>query len=192
MSTNSETMASPPAARANYVVGRWTIDPVHSDVSFTARHLMVSRVRGRFLRFTGEIVTATDPSASTVKAEIDMSSIHTGNAERDEDLRSTKYLDVENHPTMTYRSTAVRVQGDTFWVDGELTLHGHSRPVQLTGQLYGINANGKGGTVAGFAATAEIDRRDFGIDLSLPLPGGGVVVGDKIAIALEIEAILAG
>jgi polyisoprenoid-binding protein YceI len=172
------------------LVGRWAIDPVHSDISFTVRHLMVSRVRGRFVRFTGEIVTAEDLSASSVVAEIDMSSIDTGNSERDADLCSASYLDVARYPTMTYRSTAVEVAGDTFTVTGELTLHGVTRPVPLAGRLHGVHANGKGGTVAGLAATAEIDRRDFGIDLSLPLSGGGVVVGDRVSIGLEVEAVL--
>lgn len=175
-----------------YVTGTWLIDPVHSDVSFTVRHLMVSRVRGRFVRFTGQIVTAEQVSASSVTAEIDTTSIDTGNPDRDDDLRSANYLDVEHYPTMTYRSTAVRAVGERFTVDGELTLHGVTQPVQLTGQLRGIHPNGKGGVVAGLSATAEIDRNDFGIKLTLPIPGGGVVVGDIISIALEIEATLAG
>jgi len=152
---------------------------------------MVSRVRGRFVRFSGEIVTGPDPSASTVLAEIDMESIDTGNTDRDEDLRSANYLDVARYPSMAYRSTAVRVVGDRFIIDGDLTLHGVTRPVQLIGNLHGIRPNGKGGTVAGLGATADLNRRDFGINLTIPIPGGGVVVGDKVAIILEIEANLA-
>jgi polyisoprenoid-binding protein YceI len=181
--------SSPPIP--GYVASTWVIDPVHSDVSFTVRHLMVSRVRGRFVRFTGQIVTAEDVSASSVTAEIDMTSIDTGNAERDDDLRSASYLDVEQYPTMTYRSTAVHATGERFVVDGQLTLHGVARPVQLAGRLHGFHPNGKGGTVAGLAATAEINRSDFGIKLALPIPGGGVVVGDTVSITLEIEAKLA-
>jgi polyisoprenoid-binding protein YceI len=182
MSTSSGTARSQTAHQIpGYMSGRWVIDPVHSDISFVVRHLMVS----------GEIVTGADPSASTVVAEIDLASIDTGNADRDEDLRSANYLDVARYPTMAYRSTAVRVIGDRFTIDGDLTLHGVTRPVQLTGELHGIRANGKGGTVAGLGATAEIDRRDFGINLTIPIPGGGVVVGDKVAITLEIEANLA-
>jgi polyisoprenoid-binding protein YceI len=129
MSTNPETLRSQTAEQVlGYVSGRWVIDPVHSDISFTVRHLMVSRVRGRFVRFTGEIVSGAAPSASTVVAEIDMTSIDTGNADRDEDLRSANYLDVGRYPTMAYRSTAVRAVGDRFTVDGELTLHGVTRP----------------------------------------------------------------
>jgi polyisoprenoid-binding protein YceI len=192
MSTSSGTARSQTAHQIpGYMSGRWVIDPVHSDISFVVRHLMVSRVRGRFVRLSGEIVTGADPSASTVVAEIDLASIDTGNADRDEDLRSANYLDVARYPTMAYRSTAARVIGDRFTIDGDLTLHGVTRPVQLTGELHGIRANGKGGTVAGLGATAEIDRRDFGINLTIPIPGGGVVVGDKVAITLEIEANLA-
>jgi polyisoprenoid-binding protein YceI len=192
MSTNSGTAHSQAAHHLpGYVSGRWVIDPVHSDISFVVRHLMVSRVRGRFVRFSGEIVTGADPSTSTVAAEIEMASIDTGNPERDDDLRSPTYLDVARYPTMAYHSTAVRVVGDRFTVDGDLTLHGVTRPVQLAGNLHGIRPNGKGGTVAGLGATADIDRRDFGINLTIPIPGGGVVVGDKIAIGLEIDANLA-
>ena len=192
MSTNSGAADFQAAQQLpGYVSGRWVIDPVHSDISFVVRHLMVSRVRGRFVRFSGEIVTGADPSASMVAVEIDMESIDTGNADRDDDLRSANYLDVARYPTMAYRSTAVRVIGDRFTVDGALTLHGVTRPVQLAGELHGIRANGKGGTVAGLGATAEIDRRDFGINLTIPIPAGGVVVGDKVAIGLEIEANLA-
>src|SRR5262245_23797149 len=109
MSTNSGTAHSQAAHQLpGYVRGRWVIDPVHSDISFVVRHLMVSRVRGRFVRFSGEIVTGADPSTSTVVAEIEMASIDTGNPERDDDLRSANYLDVARYPSMAYHSTAVR------------------------------------------------------------------------------------
>src|SRR5215216_5659243 len=144
-----------------HVAGRWIIDPTHSLVSFTVRHLMVSKVRGRFGRFSGVIVTAENPLDSSVTAEIDMASIDTGDSERDEDLRSRVYFDAATHPTMTYRSSGVRLDGAAFIVDGELTLHGVTEPVPLTVKIGGIGPDTKGGTVAGLSATAQIDRRSF-------------------------------
>jgi polyisoprenoid-binding protein YceI len=149
-----------------HVAGRWIIDPTHSLVSFTVRHLMVSKVRGRFGTFSGVIVTAENPLDSSVTAEIDMASIDTGDSERDDDLRSRAYFDAATHPTLTYRSTGLRSDGARLIVDGELTLHGVTRPVPLSVEIGGIGSNGKGGTVAGLSATAEINRRDFGIDVA--------------------------
>jgi len=174
-----------------YVAGRWVIDPVHSEVAFTVRHLMVSKVRGRFVRFAGDIVTAANPLDSSVAVEIDMASVDTADAGRDEDLRSSAYLDVAQFPHMRYRSTGIRAVDGRVTVDGELTLHGVTRPVSLDVDVNGIGENGKGGTGAGFSARTQISRSDFGIDLRLPMTGGGVVVGDRIDIALEIEAVLA-
>jgi polyisoprenoid-binding protein YceI len=174
-----------------YLAGTWTVDPVHSDVAFTVRHLMVSKIRGHFTRFEGQLVLAPDPLASTVSATIDLSSIDTNNPQRDDDLRSANYLEIQTHPTMTYRSTGIRHGEDGFDVDGELTLHGVTRQVRLTLDVNGFTRDPYGGTRAGFSATAEINRHDFGITTDLPMDGGGVVVGDRIQIFIEIEAILA-
>lgn len=106
------------------VPGVWAIDPVHSDVSFTVRHMMVSKVRGGFKSFDGEIVVEDDVVDSSVIATVDVASFDTGNAERDAHIRSADFLDLEQHPTMTYRSTGIRPDGDDYVVDGELTLHG--------------------------------------------------------------------
>jgi polyisoprenoid-binding protein YceI len=174
-----------------YVAGAWTIDTVHSEVAFSVRHMMVSKLRGHFARFEGEIVTAPDPLDSKVTAAIDLSSIDTGNAQRDADMRSANFLEVETFPTMTYRSTGIRPAGDGFLVDGELSLHHVTRPVQLSLDINGFARDPYGGIRAGFSATAEIDRRDFGITTNIPMDGGGVVVGEKIQIFIEIEAVLA-
>ncbi len=173
-----------------FVTGTWTIDPVHSDVSFAVRHMMVSKVRGHFGTFEGKIVTGADPLASSATASIDLSSINTNNAQRDAHIRSADFFEVEKYPTMTYRSTGVAEAGDGYWVDGELSLHGVTRPVQLKVDLNGFGPDPFGGIRAGFSATGEINRRDFGIDISMPLDGGGVVVGDKVQLLLEIEAVL--
>src|SRR5215475_12667621 len=112
-----------------YLAGTWAIDTVHSEVGFSVRHMMVSKVRGKFTKFSGEIVTAEDPLASSVTAEIDLASIDTGNEQRNGHLRSIDFFDVENHPLMTYRSTGLRVQGDGYVLDGDLTIRGVTKSV---------------------------------------------------------------
>jgi polyisoprenoid-binding protein YceI len=173
-----------------YVTGTWAIDPAHTDISFSVRHLMVSKVRGKFRTFEGTIVTAANPLESSVTATIDLTSIDTNNEQRDGHIKSKDFFEVETYPTMTYRSTGVRADGDSFVLDGELDLHGVTKSVPLALELNGFGPDGYGGTRVGFSATTEINRRDFGIDISMPLDGGGAVVGDKITINLEVEAIL--
>jgi polyisoprenoid-binding protein YceI len=173
-----------------YIAGTWTIDPVHSNISFSVRHMMVSKVRGHFTRFEGEIVTAPDPLDSRVNVTIDLSSIDTANAQRDDDMRSANFLEIETHPEMTFRSTSVRRVGDHFVAEGELSLHGVTRPVELEVEVNGFAKDPFGATRAGFSARTEIDRRDFGITTNIPMDGGGVVVGETIQIFIEVEAIL--
>ena len=173
-----------------YIAGTWTLDPVHTDISFTVRHLMVSKVRGKFTRFEGEIVTAEDPLQSSVTATIELDSIDTADAGRDAHIRSADFFDVEKHPTMTYRSTGVRASGDGYVVDGELSLHGVTKQVPLTLELNGFLADSPMGTKAGFSANGEISRKEFGIEFNMPLDGGGVVISDKVTLHLEVEATL--
>jgi polyisoprenoid-binding protein YceI len=172
-----------------YLTGTWKADPLNSEVSFSVRHLMVSKARGRFMSYDVTIVTGEDPLASTVTATIDLASIVTGIEARDNHLRSADYFDIEKYPTMTYRSAAVRHTDDGWVIEGDLTLHGVTRPVPLTVEANGFGPDGFGGERAGFSATAQISRRDFGIDLNVPMDGGGVVVGDKVSISLEIQAV---
>ena len=171
-----------------YQVGTWQADPGHSEIAFSVRQLLVSKVRGRFTSYDATIVTSDDPLDSSVTASLDLSSIDTGNKSRDNHLRSAAYLDVDTHPTMTYRSTGVRRIDDAWIIDGELTLRGVTRQVPLGVKLNGFGANQFGGQRAGFSATAQIDRRDFGINITLD--GGGSVVGRKVSISLEIQAVL--
>lgn len=173
-----------------YIAGTWDIDPVHSEVSFTVRHMMVSKVRGKFTGFTGEITTSDDVTASGVRVEIDATSIDTSNAQRDGHVRSADFFDVENHPTWTFASTAVRGDGDDLAVDGDLTIKGVTRPVTLTVEVGGFGPDAFGGTRAGFTATTSINRSDFGVDIAMPLDGGGVVVSEKVQITLEIQGVL--
>jgi len=173
-----------------YRTGTWQIDPVHSEVSFSVRHMMVSKVRGYFTEFEGTIVTAEVPADSSATASITLNSIDTRNEQRDNHIRSADFFDVAQYPTMTYRSTGLSGNGENWTLDGELSLHGVTRRVPLSLELNGFTADPYGGQRAGFSATAEINRKDFGIDISLPMDGGGVVVGDKISISIEIEAVL--
>jgi polyisoprenoid-binding protein YceI len=174
-----------------YVAGTWTIDPVHSEVGFSARHMMVSKVRGKFTAFSGQVVTGADPLGSAVTAEIDLASIDTGNEQRDGHIRSADFFEVETYPTMTYRSSGVRLEDGEYVLDGDLTLKGVTKNVPLTLELNGFGPDPYGGTRAGFTATGEINRRDFGVNFHAALETGGAVVADKIALHLEIEAVLA-
>ena len=173
-----------------YVVGTWDIDASHSTVGFSVRHMMVSKVRGYFREFSGELVTAADPSQSTVTATIDMDSIDTRQEQRDAHIKSADFFDVGNHTVMTFRSTGVRAEGEDWHVDGELTLKGITKPVTLELELNGFGPDAYGGTRAGFSAKTVISRSEFGVDIAMPMDGGGVVVGDKINVELEIEAVL--
>jgi polyisoprenoid-binding protein YceI len=178
-----------------YVAGTWDIDPVHSDVAFVIRHVMVSKVRGHFTRFEGQIVTAADPLQSSVTATIDLTSIDTSNKQRDDHIRSADFFEVETYPTMTYRSSGIRRDGADYVLDGELTLKGTTLPVPLKLEVNGFGpdpfaADPLTGARAGFTASGEINRLDFDVSYNGPIPGGGVALGDKVQIVLEIEAAL--
>jgi polyisoprenoid-binding protein YceI len=175
-----------------YVTGTWTIDPVHSEVSFVVRHMMVSKVRGRFDTFEGTIETAQDPLQSSVSATVDLSSVNTGNETRDNHIRSEDFFHIEKHPAMTFRSTGIRPEGENFLLDGELTLRGVTRPVTFFLEVNGFGPDPYGGTRTGFSATTEIDRNQWNVSYNGPIPGAssGMVLSDKVTINLEIEAVL--
>jgi polyisoprenoid-binding protein YceI len=172
------------------VAGVWTLDPVHSEVGFVVRHLMVSKVRGKFTTFSGTITVAENPLESSVEATIDASSISTGDDNRDAHLRSADFFEADKHPTLVFHSTSVAPKGSDFVLTGDLTIHGVTRPVDLTLEFNGVSPDPWGGTRAGFSAQSEISRKDFGIEFNMPLDGGGVVIGDKVQITLEVEAVL--
>jgi polyisoprenoid-binding protein YceI len=166
--------------------GTWTIDASHSSVGFSVRHLMVSKVRGRFTEFGGKIVIAEDGSASA-EAEIDVASITTDNEQRDAHLKAADFFHAEEFPKATFKSTGFRVVNGDFVVDGEFTLRGVTRPVELEVEYIGTNPGMGHGPVAGFEAKTVINRKDFGLSIDMPLEGGGAVIGDKITLVLEVE-----
>lgn len=172
-----------------YIAGTWDADPVHSYIGFTARHLMVSKVRGQFRSFEATFVTAPDPLASSVTASVDMASVDTGNETRDADVRSERFFDVEHHPKMTFRSVAIQPRGEDYTLEGELTVRGVTRPVSLDFEVNGFGPDPYGGTRAGFSAKGEINRTDFQVSFNAPIPGG-VMISEKIQLEIEVEAVL--
>lgn len=167
--------------------GTYTIDASHSTVEAIARHLMVSKVRGRFGTFSGTITVGETPAESGVQVTIDASSIDSGDAKRDEHLRSPDFLDVDSHPELTFRGTRV----DKGWaVTGDLTIRGTTREVTLDTDYLGTFKNPWGHTVAAFSAKTTINREEFGIVWNAPLEAGGVLVAKDLKIELEIQAVL--
>ncbi|OBA77263.1 hypothetical protein A5641_18695 [Mycobacterium sp. 1554424.7] len=168
--------------------GTWAIDPAHSSINFSVRHLMVSKVRGAFDNLSGAIVVADDGTPS-VRAEIAVDSVNTGNGQRDAHLKSPDFFDADKYPVATFTSSSVESNGDSYVLRGDLTLKGVTKPVALDLEFNGVNPGMGHGEVAGFEASVVLHRKDFGIDIDLPLETGGAVVGDKVTVTLEIEAV---
>jgi polyisoprenoid-binding protein YceI len=170
--------------------GTFTVDPSHTRVGFVARHLMVTKVRGSFAEVEGTVVVADDPLASTAEATMQAASITTGSQDRDTHLRSGDFLLVEQHPTVTYRSTGITgVHGDTFTVEGELTIRGVTRPVPLEVEVDGVAKDPWGGERLSLTARGEINREDFGLTWNVALEGGGVLVSKKATLEIEAQLV---
>ncbi len=170
--------------------GRWALDPVHSQVQFVARHMMVSKVRGFFRQLEGMLWIDEAPELSRVEVMIEAASIDTGDATRDEHLRSPDFLDVERYPEITYRSTGVRPgDGDKWYVAGLLTIRDITQPVPLTVEFCGVNPDPWGKIRAGFLATTEINREEFDITWNQALEAGGFLVGKGVKIEVDAEAV---
>jgi polyisoprenoid-binding protein YceI len=173
--------------------GTWKIDLSHSWVGFSVRHLGLAKVRGRFNDFSGSVDVADDPELSSVEVEIQAGSIDTRDGQRDGHLVSADFFDVEHHPTLRFRSTRVERVGHDHWaVDGQLTIRGVTRPVRLDVAFEGAGADPWGGQRAAFSGSTEIDREDFGLTWNQTLETGGVLVGKKVRIELEIELVKEG
>jgi polyisoprenoid-binding protein YceI len=169
----------------------WQIDPAHTNVEFTVRHMMISNVKGQFQKTTGTItINGNDPASATIDATIDASSVDTRVERRDTHLKSPDFLDVAKYPTITFKSTKVEADGSgKFKVTGDLTLHGVTKPVVLEVESSGAPVKVMGGLHAGASATTKINRSDFGLTWNKALETGGVVVGDEVAISIDVEAI---
>lgn len=183
-------MSSSAVAIPGYVTGTWTIDPVHSDISIVARHFMVSKVRGHFKEYSGTVVTSENPLDSSVTATINANSIDTNNDQRDGHIRSADFLDVENFPEITFTSTGITQHGADFKLQGDLTLHGVTKPVTLNLEISGIGPDPTGGTRFGFSAKTSVLRSEFGMSFHPMMETGGAVVSDKLDVNIEIEAVL--
>lgn len=172
----------------------WEIDPAHTTIEFAVKHMMFTTVRGRFKSFSGTVrVDERNPDLSGVDVDIEAASIDTGVADRDAHLRSADFLDVENHPRITFRATGVEgahaKEGDRFRVTGELDIRGQALPVTLEATFEGLGKDPWGKQRSGFAARAEIDRREWGLKWNQALEAGGLLVANSVKIEIEAQAV---
>lgn len=170
---------------ATLTPGTWNIEPSHSSVGFVVRHLGLSKVRGQFNVFSGTLTIDADQTASSVAAVVELASIDTNNADRDGHLQSKDFFGVESNPQMTFNSTAVTATSLT----GDLSINGVTKSVEFDLEFHGVVVDGYDTTRAGFSASGQISRSDFGIDFNMPIGLDGMMVGDKITIELEIQAV---
>lgn len=174
-----------------YVAGTWKLDPMHSEVTFSVRHLAISKVKGEFKTFDVTLTTGESIVDSKVEASIDISSVTTGNADRDGHLHSDDFFNTEAHPQMTFVSTSITEKGDDLLIEGDLTLKGVTKPVTLKAEFGGIMTDSYGQTKAGFSAKGKIDRTDFGVSFNAALETGGVLLSQDVTIDLEVQLVLA-
>lgn len=170
---------------------KWTFDPVHSTVGFWVRHLMISKVHGRFTQWSGTLeFDEKNPAASHVEVEIDTASVDTKDAQRDGHLKSPDFFDVEKYPKITFKSTSVEVVGENHYhVKGDFTLHGVTHPVTLDAEYAGRAKHPMGGERAGFSARTSINRKDYGVAFNIVMEAGGLALSEKVEIELELQAV---
>ncbi|GAA1783246.1 YceI family protein [Agromyces lapidis] len=185
MTTTASTIEIP-----GYRAGTWTIDPAHSEVAFSVRHLMISKVKGKFERFTATFVTAENPLDSTVTASAEVASVTTNEPTRDAHLRTGDFFEAETYPTIDFVSTGVRVENGDFKVDGELTMHGVTKSVTFDFDFGGFGGDPYGNYKGGATAKTVINREEFGLHYNAALETGGVLLGDQVTITLELQAQL--
>lgn len=173
--------------------GTWNVDASHSTVGFTARHLMITKVHGRFTEFSGQIVVGDDPLQSSVTASVNLASVSTGDAKRDEHLRSPDFFDTASvaNATMSFTSTGIKAEKGNYTLFGDLTIKGVTRQVSFDLDFDGVGTDPWGNTKASFSALAEINRKDWGLEWNVALEAGGVLVGEKVKISLDIQAVKA-
>jgi polyisoprenoid-binding protein YceI len=171
-------------------VGSWDIDPAHSDLTITARHLMVTKVRGTFADISGTIEVAEDPADSSVRVVAKAASVTTGAADRDNHLRSPDFLDADRYPEVTFQSTDLERDGEKWALTGDLTIRGVTKPVTFDLRFEGSAEDPFGNTKSAFTATGEIDREQWGLTWNVPLEGGGVLVSKKLSVEFDVQATL--
>jgi polyisoprenoid-binding protein YceI len=169
--------------------GTWAIDPGHAEVGFLGRHFGLTKIRGRFTRVAGTVQVASEPNTSTVEVTIEMASVESGSADRDNHLRSPDFFDVDNHPTAHFRSTAVTVEGTRGTVTGQLTIKGVTRPVVLDVDYVGYARDPWDNDRAVFSASATLNREDWGLAWNMVLDAGGLLVSKQIDLEIEVELI---
>lgn len=170
----------------------WAIDPDHSLAEFSIRHMMISTVRGSFPGLSGEIIAdVNDLTTAKAHVSIDVSTVDTRQKDRDAHLRSADFFDVEHYPTMTFDSTNIRrVSENVYDIEGNMTIHGVTKPLVVRAEYMGTSKDPWGNVRAGFSATAELNRKDFGLQWNQALETGGVLVGDKVKLSVELETVL--
>jgi polyisoprenoid-binding protein YceI len=178
-----------PSGLSALTPGTWTVDAGHSTIGFSARHLMVAKVRGQFSEFSGAITVGDNPLESKVEATVQIASITTNDEGRDGHLQSADFFEVEKYPTMTLVSTGIEARGSDYVLHADLTIKGVTKSVDFDLEFEGVVQDPWGNTKAGFTAETEISRKEFGLEWNAALETGGVVVGDKVKIVLEIEAL---
>ncbi|MGW1344706.1 YceI family protein [Kribbella sp. NPDC002412] len=189
MSETVTTGATPTSTIPGLVAGTYAIDAAHSEIGFTVRHLM-TKVRGTFQEYAGEIHVKDTLEESTTNVSVELASVHTRSEQRDGHLRSGDFFDAENSPKMTFVSTALKPEGDDYILAGELTIKNVTKPIELAVEFLGVDQNAYGQTIIGFEASAQISRKEWGIDFNVPLEGGKLLIGDKVDIHLDVQAAL--
>lgn len=176
---------------AELTPGTWNVDAAHSSVGFVARHLMVTKVRGRFASFNGAVTVSEDPLKSKVEATVDMASVTTGDAGRDGHLQNADFFEAEKYPTMKFVSTDIVANGSDYVLKGDLTIKAVTKPVAFELEFDGVAVDPWNNTKAGFSAETEINRKDFGLDFNVALEAGGVLVGEKVKVQLDVQLVKA-
>ena len=173
-----------------YRAGTWQIDPTHSEVGFSVRHLAISKVKGKFENFNATFVTGENPLDTSVQASAEVASINTNQAQRDEHLRTGDFFAAEEFPELSFVSTGVRTEGGEFKVDGDLTMRGVTKPVTFDFDLGGFGNDPYGNYKVGFTASTVVKREDFGLNWNAALETGGFMLGSDVTVTLDIQAAL--